>query len=326
MKVVSVKLSSSWAWIGAYRFYLCNGQYKTLAILSRAPSSGNRIVLDNFVSAFECGSRITTVEIDSIDATLLAEGAVRGLVFPPGYRYILVPQNAWVYSDLARNYSDLVRQMGLRFLTTKAVRNSLGTVRISKKIPSFGKSCTSVISNVVDVSMSMEKSLAYDLCSVFDLPNTIVVPGSITCYRNLHVLSQGYLEYRKNGGERNFLIVGNLQSKCAFTKLIAAVDGGSGVKIITKWIERLSLLSILEVCCAVVLPSPVEAYTVGKRVLVSDIVGHREIYNTEQLNGISWVSGSTPVSWREAFRSVDTVGNINSVLATQAGRAVELET
>ena len=209
-------------------------------------------------------------------------GLVRG-------KYILIPQNAWVWhGPWGDSFEEVRRRIELRVATSASIHLATGVVRISSAIPAASRRVLlPVLHNVLDEEFEYALHHSSHVESPWledDAPPYIFSPGSQDCYRNTPFLMRAWAEYRKAGGSCELLIVGSTStSKRARTLLQLATECGAHLK--TESMPRHAVLAHMRAARLTALPSLVEASPVSlleaivcsPRVIASDIVGHREL-------------------------------------------------
>ena len=113
----------------------------------------------------------------------------------------------------------------------------------------------------------------------------IVSLGSGHSYRNLRGLLAGYDRYRELGGSRPLFLGGTPGSRQMQSEVESAAARLPDVRLHWGGLPRDQFLAVLRDAAVVVLPSLVEASplsaleacVLNPRVLMSDIIGHREI-------------------------------------------------
>lgn len=202
----------------------------------------------------------------------------------PRQRFVLAPQNAWVWQPIAAGPSEWGLVHALRAGTHVSYRRACGLLRISEAIPAHPTSPTSdVIHNVLD--SGFEDALATaDARKVPEAAGAIVCVGSNYGFRDLPLLVKAYHRYRRAGGTRTLVIMGPEGQRTAERRLAAVMAEGEGV-VRRRRSTRSDCVAAMSQAHLVVFPSRVEASpvtvleagAVAPRVLLSDIVGHQGV-------------------------------------------------
>ena len=207
---------------------------------------------------------------------------VRGSL--PHGPYVWGPQNALPWSRHVRGTRELLLVGRLRLASEWYGRRALAQFRTSSAIPVLTQPCSPVLHNVLDTGF--EEALAASQSTTFEPAiGHIVCIGSGYSYRNLAGLLAGYERYREMGGSRPLFVGGARGGRRAQQAVVDRAASLPDVRLHGGVIARSQFLAALRDAAAVVLPSLVEASplsaleacALSRRVVMSDIVGHREI-------------------------------------------------
>jgi glycosyltransferase involved in cell wall biosynthesis len=213
-------------------------------------------------------------------------------VVPPGLirsRYVLIPQNAWPWhGPWGDSFQEVQRRIQLRLASTASIHLATSVVRISSAIPAPPRRVLGpILHNVLDEEFEHALKCSSSVTSQWldnGSPPYIFSPGSLDCYRNFPFLIRAWAEYRKAGGSCELLIVGSAPTSKA-TGALLQLANECGAQVKTESLPRHAVLAHMRAARLTVLPSLVEASPVSlleaivcsRRVIASDIVGHREL-------------------------------------------------
>lgn len=258
--------------------------------------------------------------LDGSGGVLLVDSAASAdwLLVPRNYahrsprsgRLLLMPQNAWPWSRPRGGPRELATQLALRVASEWGYHQAHAILRIGSAIP-VGHSpvkTSPVIPNVLDRGF---ESIATDLSEdAAGEDGVFLAVGSFTSYRNFDAMLDGYAAYLERGGSRPLDIIGRATFPSVYRRVLARISSLSPAPRITTNASRRTVVHAMRRCYAVALPSLVEASpiaaleaaAVNRRLMLSDIPGHRDLPLVSRSSTASprWVK-----DWAKAFLSAD---------------------
>jgi glycosyltransferase involved in cell wall biosynthesis len=295
-------------------------------------SGGGRAVLENLREAAEIRPESFTLRgrCSSTPVLMLRNVVPAGMLF---HQYLYMPQNArpWANPRFVGR-KEASRWLGLRVASTAAIARSSALVRLSSAIPPRHNSQL-LLPNVLDRAFDGCSMNARTPAGIAKLGGFLSI-GSISAYRNIPRLVQGYREYRRRGGSWCLTVVGSPDVPYA-VQLAQENADLVGVKIYPRTMNREEVLGLMlahEACIfpALVEASPIsllEAAALGVQVLASRIPGHVETIPAGL--SIGYFDATRSVSIASALADAEDarlVSEASHQLRTADGRARMRET
>ncbi|QBX55851.1 glycosyltransferase family 1 protein [Nocardioides seonyuensis] len=244
-------------------------------------SGGGSVLLEN---AREAREQHPVLQGDEHAVPIMARNVPPMGKFPPA-PFVVAPQNAWVWTPVARGTKERTLVTGLRVGTRVTYNRASAVIRISEAVPPGQSVPTSeVLHNVLDRGFEIAAD-RYDERTGLLCEGAFVCVGSNYSFRDLALLVRAHRAYRAGGGERRLVLMGPVGSHAAEKRLQAELHSSDDSVVRRPESTRAECLSALRSAYAAVCPARVEASPVGvleaaalsPRVLLSDIVGHRGI-------------------------------------------------
>lgn len=281
-------------------------------------SGGGRAVISNCQFAAERHPILQGSKAAGDVPFLMRNVPVRGT--RPRGPYVWGPQNALPWSRHLRGPREAMLVGRLRVASEWYGRRALAQFRTSSAIPVLTQPCSPVLHNVLDAGF--EEALAASASATFEpAAGHIVSIGSGYSYRNLSGLLAGYERYRQMGGGKPLFIGGAPGGSRAQREVEVAAAALPDVRLHWGAMPREQFLAALRDAAVVVLPSLVEASplsaleanVLSSRVIMSDIIGHREVLARfaagADAGDASFFSPSDPDSLATALLRADASDN-----------------
>ena len=242
-------------------------------------------------------------------------------------RFVYLPQNAAPWHAVGGTPREWARWRYLRTMSDIAALRTMGTVRISSSIPAR-RSDGQVLANVLDEDFETALDGAAEQRE--DLADAFVCVGSMWSYRNLPTLLRAFAGYRRRGGRLRLVIAGSPDVDKVYRTVKEAASGMDAVSVAASAPARPEVLRMFRSAHASIFPSLVETTSVmvlegiatSPRLLISDIVGHREVAGS-RVSEEAFFDPLDPSALTASLHAAEEAGpsSMESDISTPDGRA-----
>lgn len=254
--------------------------------------------------------------------------------------FILVPQNAWPWRLSGATRKELTKLLPMRVASERTMRSRLGLLRISSAIPARGNPATisPVIHNVLDSGYETALAESSDH-TVPEAVGAIVSIGSMHSYRNMINVVRAHTEFVRQGGNTPLFLAGSPGDPQVLNELMREIANQETglIRLRTTPLTRPECLAAFRDAQLVVQASRVEAspfaaleaLSVNNRVVLSNIVGNREILLAAEAQAgtkhTGWFPPLCPRSLADAMSNSEEqpVSPLTAVLASRDFRQAQ---
>ena len=279
-------------------------------------SGGGRAVLSNCTFAARRHSILAGSREAGDIPFIMRNVPARGI--SPAGEYVLGPQNALPWTRHAHGLKERALVSRLRIASEWYGRRASALFRSSSAIPQLTEPCSPVLHNVLDTGFD-QAAVQSAQARYQPAVGRIVSIGSGHSYRNLGVLLDGYERYRSLGGKAALFVGGVPGSARAQRDIELRAAALPDVRLQWGAIARPEFLAALRDAAAVVLPSLVEAspltaleaFALTPRVVLSDIIGHREVlapFGSDTTGDPAFFSPTSPEELADALLGAESGG------------------